>query len=58
MLNEIAFSKWFNAEKNKRKKILVVKEFVSSCLPKESIKGLNVEYISLEQIEKKLKGLT
>lgn len=57
VLNEIAFSKWFNIEKGKAKKIFVVKEFVSARLPKESTKDLNIEYISLKQTEKKLKEL-
>jgi len=57
VLNEIAFSKWFGLKDGKPKKIFVVKEFVSACLPEESIKGLDVKYVPLKAVGKKLKGL-
>jgi len=57
VLNEIAFTKWFGLQEKKPKKILVIKEFVSARLPKESVKDLNIEYVSLKQLGKKLKQL-
>lgn len=55
-INEVAFSKWFPVGQ-KSKKVLVVKEFISKELPSESVKDINLEYILLGQLEKKLKEL-
>lgn len=47
---EIGFSRYYNP-----KKIYIIKEFISQKLPKEI--GLNIEYISLNELEGVLKNI-
>jgi len=46
-LIEIAYSKWF-----KPKKIYVIKELISREFPKDSVRELNIEYISYKEVTK------
>lgn len=46
VLIEIAYSKWF-----KPKPVKIIKELVSGQLPKESIKKIDVEYISYKKFK-------
>lgn len=58
VMNEIAFSKWFNKSKKKKKKILVCAWRISSKLPKEIEKDTNLVYVgSIAQLRERLKGL-
>jgi|SRR3989338_117249 len=55
-LNEIAFSKWFNKNKKQKKKILVCAWRISSKLPKEIEKDVNLVYAgSVAQLKQRLK---
>ncbi|MBI2530349.1 MAG: hypothetical protein HYW05_04365 [Candidatus Diapherotrites archaeon] len=57
-LNEVAFSKWFNKSKKRKKKILVCAWRISSKLPKEIEKDVDLVYAgSLAQLRQRLKGL-
>lgn len=56
-LNEIAMSKWFNPDKKKRKRIIVVREFISAELPEEAVKDLDVVYVQMKGLGKALKEL-
>ncbi len=49
VLSEIGASQYFNP-----KKILIIKEFVSSKLPIEINQSIEIEYISLEELKDKL----
>ena len=51
-LFEIGYSKWF-----KPKPIYIVNELVSSELPVEINKSLDLRYVSFKDLEKELKGL-
>jgi len=48
-LIEISYTKWF-----KVKKIYIIKEFISQKLPKEINKKLNISYLSLKELKKRL----
>lgn len=50
VLSEIGASRYFNP-----KKIIIVKEFVTSNLPKEINQSINLSYIHLKELETKLK---
>ena len=57
-LNEIAFSKWFNKGKRRKKKILVCALRISSKLPKEIEKDVNLAYVGgVAQLRQRLKEL-
>jgi len=45
-LIEMAYSRWFN-----KKPVYVVKEFISAELPEEAIEGLDVRYVSIDELE-------
>ena len=47
VLIEIAYSKWFN-----KKLVYIIKELVSSELPKDAVRGINIKYISYKEIKK------
>jgi hypothetical protein len=51
VLIEIAYSKWFN-----KKKVYIIKELVSKELPKDSVRDLNIKYISYKDIGEVLKN--
>ena len=48
-LIEIAYSKWF-----KPKPVYIIKELISKELPEDSVKDLNLKYISIEELGKVL----
>lgn len=48
VLIEIGYSKWF-----KPKPVKIIKEFISEELPKDSIKKVNIEYISYKEFKLK-----
>ena len=50
VLAEIAYSKWF-----KPKRVYIIKELVSKELPKDSVRDLDLVYISFKDISKALK---
>lgn len=49
VLIEIAYSKWFN-----KKPVFIIKELVSKELPKDAIRGLDLRYISIDELEEKI----
>jgi hypothetical protein len=49
-LIEIAYSKWFN-----KKQVLIIKELITTELPKDSVRDLNLKYISIDELEQELK---
>ncbi len=66
VLIEMAYSKWFGrklkistlSSKNveqKKKKVYIIKELVSGELPKDSVRDLDIEYISYKDVGKLLK---
>ncbi len=58
VLNEIAFSKWFNKNKKRKKKILVCAWRISAKLPKEIGKDVDLAYVgSVAQLRQRLKEL-
>jgi hypothetical protein len=50
-LAEIAYSKWFKPEKDKKKPVYIIKELISSKLPKELEKSLGLKYISCDKLK-------
>jgi len=48
-LVEIGQTKWFKVDK-----IYIVKDFISQKLPSESVRDLNVKYLSLDEIKKNI----
>jgi len=50
VLAEIAYTKWF-----KKKPVYIIKSLVSGKLPKELERSLDLRYISISELEKKLK---
>jgi hypothetical protein len=67
VLIEIAYSKWFGRKskistlsskdvEQKKKKVYIVKELVSGELPKDSIRDLDIEYISYKDVGEILKN--
>ena len=52
VLNEIAYTKWFNP-----KPVYLIKELISCGLPKEIEESLNLRYISINNLEKELTKL-
>lgn len=49
-LIEIGYSKWF-----KKKPVYIIKELISCELPKEIEKNLNLKYISIEELEERIR---